>query len=129
MNITATVTVTVTIATIPDACERDFYQTGFDTGGEPVCEECPTEGVGCGESGITIQSLPILEGYWRYISTTSQVFACDHPPACQGSPELNVSAYNVTNPFINFMTITTNVLDTNYGDGLCASKYEGVLCG
>ena len=97
----------------PDACKQSYYDAAAskatDDGGGPQCEPCPTEGVDCVDSGITIKNLPIQEAYWRYSLTTDQVFACDHPRACKGSN-------------------TTAAGNMNFGDGLCAEKYEGVLC-
>ena len=82
-----------------------------DSDGTLECKECPTEGVACDQPGTTIQNLHIQPNFWRYSLTTSEVFECDHPNACNGS------------------YATGNGSDNNYGNGLCAENYVGVLCG
>ena len=91
-----------------------YYKASEREGHE--CKLCPSriEGVTCDRSGITIEELPIRSKFWRFSLTTDEVLACDHPAACTGS---------------NLSHIVGNDGKNNYGDGLCAAAYEGVLCG
>ena len=77
----------------------------------------------CDKPGNIVQNLPILPDFWRYSPTTSQVFECDHPSACNGS---NIMAIKRA---LTLRNTSRKVLSDNYGDELCADSYEGVLCG
>ncbi|GMI40345.1 hypothetical protein TrCOL_g12999 [Triparma columacea] len=77
------------------------------------CLPCP-EGTNCDKAGITMGSLPLLEGYWRSGTNTANVVQCYTESACAQSDEAqqNTTARNAT-----FLT-----------DSQCAEGHIGPIC-
>ena len=49
------------------------------------CVHCPI-GANCTEEGLSLESLPMRAGHWRYSNTSRVVSACRVPSACPGGP-------------------------------------------
>ena len=83
-------------------CDVDYF---FDATRTPPCAYCPA-GANCTDAGLSLTTLPLRRGYWRYANTSRVLSACRTPGACLGG-------------------------HTASGQGpstLCASGYMGVLC-
>ena len=68
------------------ACPKSFYNDETTRG--PLvsvahCKPCP-EGVNCETGGITLQQLPIKEGFWRDSATATNVYECLVKSDCPG---------------------------------------------
>lgn len=45
---------------------------------------CPTGAV-CKKAGITLETLPLLPGYWRSSTSATKLYTCDSTAACEGT--------------------------------------------
>ena len=61
-------------------CEEGLYE-----GGDGECQLCPVATDCVGQLGLTSEDLPILPGYWRASSTSTDIQRCTVTGACLGS--------------------------------------------
>ncbi|GMH66849.1 hypothetical protein TL16_g04526 [Triparma laevis f. inornata] len=62
----------------PLALESDSTDTGMKVG---TCEYCP-DGTNCTDPGITLETLPLVSGYWRSGFDSEKIEKCYTPKAC-----------------------------------------------
>jgi hypothetical protein len=68
-------------------CTRNYYRNILGS-----CVLCPEPGSDCSTSGVTLQTLPLKPGYWRFDDNSSDVRQCPDASkharsACLGLPE------------------------------------------
>ena len=56
-------------------CAASYFAANTTPSGEPVCQSCPV-GAACDEPGVTMISLPVLEGYYRASDASSDLRRC-----------------------------------------------------
>ena len=61
-------------------CLPDFYKKPTSDG----CAACP-DGAACAETGTTVETMVILQGYWRACPRCVRVRPCPGPSACVGT--------------------------------------------
>ena len=61
-------------------CLPDFYKKPTSDG----CAACP-DGAACAETGTTVETMVILQGYWRACPRCVRVWPCPGPSACVGT--------------------------------------------
>ena len=73
-----------------------------------TCEEC-AEGTECREEGVTLEELPLAQGWWRVTPDSTDVRPCNVKAACDHSGRANGSSI--------------------WAERQCADGYRGPLCG
>ena len=97
------------------ACERNYYLNPHPPYGAEYadfigeCKECP-DGTKCNERGVTLATLPVMDGFWRSSGDSANVVECYTKSACGG--QKNVSG----------LLGTTNV------DDQCTIGHRGPQC-
>ena len=73
-------------------CEPGHFELAVDARGMPVCERCPA-GVNCDSSGVTLDRLPLLPGYFRPSEFSVDVRRChdSHRTVCLTDTAANAS--------------------------------------
>ena len=56
-------------------CATSYFAANTTPSGEPVCQSCPV-GAACDQPGVTMMSLPVLEGYYRASDASSDLRRC-----------------------------------------------------
>ena len=90
-------------------CRPNYYAHGERNRSAPSarrlsCASCPP-GTDCSELGITLDTLPLDLGFWRYGSQSTEVYDCRMRDACLGGP-----------------------LNATTGRARCSDGHSGVLC-
>ena len=90
-------------------CRANYYASGERNRSAPsgrrlACSSCPP-GADCSELGITLTTLPLDRGFWRYAAQSTELYECRMRDACLGGP-------------INATT----------GLARCSEGHTGVLC-
>ncbi|GMH54749.1 hypothetical protein TL16_g01736 [Triparma laevis f. inornata] len=56
---------------------------------EAICKDCSEidlpEGVNCSSVGLTLETLPVNDGYWRSSTDNHNIVACENPASCKHS--------------------------------------------
>jgi len=105
------------------------------TGSVQQCQEIT--GANCTEPGLTLESLPLLPGYWRPANWSLQVGACPTPAYCVGgafepsaSPTVGSNSTAATSG--RLLDAVVDALDLNWtglpSDVLCYPHHTGVYC-
>ena len=88
-------------------CEIDYFSV-HTTGDGLRCVRCPN-GANCTSVGLSLTTLPLEAGAWRYSNTSRRVSTCRAPSACPGGAFLQ--------PW-----------DAAHAMAPCATGHRGVLC-
>ncbi len=112
-------------------CKREYFRvhnTSLDPTNQSssyTCQPCP-EGANCSVAGITLETLPLLPGYWRVSSWSLNVATCPGDQACLGGAALSArcactgGGYPCPRPEEN--AVCARELD------VCGYGYVGPLC-
>ena len=64
-------------------CDSEFFDAN-ETRGGVQCTHCPLEGTQCNSSGVTLEKLWLMPGYWRTFANSTIVHRCPTSIACAG---------------------------------------------
>ena len=65
-----------------------------DTQCKDCCVYCPEEGATCSREGITLETLPLKEDWWRATEVATKLYSCTLTNACRG---VSSAAYELGN--------------------------------
>jgi len=82
-------------------------------GRDVVCVACPTPGSECTTGGLTLATLPVASGYWRWSNASTDLRRCEFEAACVGGagdscapgltgPYCQLCTANASNPALYF---------------------------
>ena len=63
-------------------CALGFFDQ--TNGGEVSCEACPTPGSECTANGLTLATLPLSLGHWRWSNASTDLRRCEFEDECVG---------------------------------------------
>jgi hypothetical protein len=107
-------------AWLPEMCGCDvLFYDGKDLGAElPVCEMCDSETMVCEEIGLTVETIPVAEGYWRLSNRTVDIHECNVPgnfSACISGVDGTQCAEGHTGPRCEWCVVDTDWYDIETG--------------
>ena len=100
-------------------CIQGYYLEANAT--SRSCVACDPLLMDCSTLGITLANMPIKPGGWRLRNTTSIVYECFNPDACNPG----VAGSNTTQR----RRLSAGASTSTAGDDLCAPGHKGFLCG
>ncbi|GMI05582.1 hypothetical protein TrVE_jg1080 [Triparma verrucosa] len=105
-----------------------------DNGGYGFCLTCP-EGTLCTERGLTIETIPVLPGYWRSDLVSYNVVQCRKDFACAQSPVASIEQWsnqtgieipkNLTNEKEKELLLEASQCEVGHEGPLCDACREG----
>ena len=89
----------------------------------PVCELVP-DGVNTGNSGMTLETLDLMPGFFRTSKQSKEVLECNRKDACLGGPTVALyCAEGYTGPCEGFYLLIANMK----GVGCGTLEFHGVF--
>ena len=114
-------------------CEAGYYDNRAALHGAINCTACPS-GTSCTEAGHTLQSVPILRGYYRRSLTSTDIkrcpdagVNCTESPVCAESASGCVGSFGVAATMLNTSESGRRRLQSVYSNG-CNTNLTGVFC-
>ena len=103
-----------------DICINGYY---MDDGGE--CVECKQKGLQCDSVGVTIATLQIKSGWYRFSDRTGKIYECPYPGHCIGNSTCSDASYGgefmpTPNPTPKVASNTTLAFNS-LAEALCAT--------
>ena len=97
-------------------CALGFFDQ--TNGGDVLCEACPTTGSECTANGLTLATLPLAFGHWRWSNSSTDLRRCEFEDACTGGTG-DPCAPGLTGPYCqlcssNGANSTTNASQSSF---------------
>ena len=117
LNCPSTTQTTLTIGS--DSLDDCVASVGFLLDANGTVIECP-EGAICSLPGVTIETIPLKQGYWRSSNDTLSILSCIHDNYCAGNA--NTSSDD------NSGRLLSSSLSDFTPNQYCVIGHDGVLC-
>ena len=71
-------------------------ETHADTQCQDCCVDCPEDGASCSHEGITLETIPLEENWWRATDVSTVLYSCSLSEACRGVSTTDYKLGNVS---------------------------------
>ena len=92
-------------------CGRGFFDQ--TNGGDVTCVVCPTPGSECTTGGLTLATLPVASGHWRWSDASTDLRRCEFEDACVGGTG-DPCAPGLTGPYCQLCSSDTANATTSF---------------